>query len=110
MSEMIRISTLEHDGEFDAYCARPGGSPRAAIVVIQEIFGVHEYIADTARRFAREVVEPSAGVGLQHGQGRGIAHGGVEQRQPDGVLEQVGEVAGVEVVAVVQDGCGAEAA
>ncbi len=54
MSETIRISTLEHDGEFDAYCARPGGSPRAAIVVIQEIFGVNAGIRRKCDRLAAD--------------------------------------------------------
>ncbi len=43
---MIRIDTLEGEGAFDAYVAEPegGAGPRAAIVVIQEIFGVNEGI------------------------------------------------------------------
>ncbi len=37
-----------------AYVARPAGRSNLPVVlVIQEIFGVHEYIADTARRFAK---------------------------------------------------------
>jgi carboxymethylenebutenolidase len=40
----IRIDTLEGDRGFDAYIAEPEGAPRAAIVVIQEIFGVNEGI------------------------------------------------------------------
>jgi len=37
-----------------AYVARPTGRTNLPVVlVIQEIFGVHEYIADTARRFAK---------------------------------------------------------
>jgi carboxymethylenebutenolidase len=37
-----------------AYVARPAGKTNLPVVlVIQEIFGVHEYIADTARRFAK---------------------------------------------------------
>ena len=37
-----------------AYVARPSGKTNLPVVlVIQEIFGVHEYIADTARRFAK---------------------------------------------------------
>ena len=37
-----------------AYFAAPAGKTDLPVVlVIQEIFGVHEYIADTARRFAR---------------------------------------------------------
>ena len=37
-----------------AYYAAPAGKTHLPVVlVIQEVFGVHEYIADTARRFAR---------------------------------------------------------
>jgi carboxymethylenebutenolidase len=37
-----------------AYVARPAGKNNPPVVlVIQEVFGVHEYIADTARRFAK---------------------------------------------------------
>lgn len=38
---MIDIATLDGSGSFQAYRADPGGTPRAAIVVIQEIFGVN---------------------------------------------------------------------
>lgn len=38
------IPTLEGDAQFDAYIARPSGTPKAAIIVIQEIFGVNEGI------------------------------------------------------------------
>ena len=41
---MIEIETLEGDGRFNAYMAEPAGTPRAAIVLIQEIFGVNESI------------------------------------------------------------------
>ena len=41
---MIEIETLEHDGRFQAYCAAPAGTPKAAVIVIQEIFGVNEGI------------------------------------------------------------------
>lgn len=38
-----------------AYRAAPAGkSSLPVVLVIQEIFGVHEYIADTCRRFAKE--------------------------------------------------------
>ncbi len=40
----IAIETLEGDGGFSAYLAEPEGSPRGAIIVIQEIFGVNEGI------------------------------------------------------------------
>lgn len=38
---MIEIDTLDAGGRFDAYEARPSGTPRGAIIVIQEIFGVN---------------------------------------------------------------------
>lgn len=41
MSSTIRIETIDGSGSFDAYLAEPDGAPRAAIVVIQEIFGVN---------------------------------------------------------------------
>ena len=41
---MIEISTLEGDATFGAYQADPEGTARAAIIVIQEIFGVNEGI------------------------------------------------------------------
>ena len=37
----ITIDTLDHDGRFDAYVAEPAGTPTAAIIVIQEVFGVN---------------------------------------------------------------------
>ena len=48
----IRIDTLEGDASFEAYMAEPEGSPRAAIVVIQEIFGVNEGIRRKCDRWA----------------------------------------------------------
>jgi carboxymethylenebutenolidase len=41
MSGMITIDTIDDSGSFGAYLAEPQGAPRAAIVVIQEIFGVN---------------------------------------------------------------------
>ena len=38
------IRTLDNEATFDAYVARPGDTPKAAIIVIQEIFGVNEGI------------------------------------------------------------------
>ena len=54
MSETISISTLEGDAAFSAYCARPAGAPRAAIVVIQEIFGVNPGIRRKCDRLAEQ--------------------------------------------------------
>ncbi|MET0137889.1 MAG: dienelactone hydrolase family protein [Sphingobium sp.] len=44
MAQFVPVSTLEGDGSFDAWLAEPTGTPKAAIVVIQEIFGVNEGI------------------------------------------------------------------
>src|SRR5262245_10872454 len=40
----IKIDTLQKDGQFNAYLAEPEAAPKAAIIVIQEIFGVNEGI------------------------------------------------------------------
>ena len=43
------------DGALPAYLARPeGAGPFPMVVVIEEIFGVHEYIKDVCRRLAHE--------------------------------------------------------
>jgi carboxymethylenebutenolidase len=43
------------DGEIPAYRAMPAkGGPFPVVLVVQEIFGVHEHIKDVCRRFARE--------------------------------------------------------
>ncbi len=41
MTNTTKIATLAGDGEFTAYRSTPAGTPKAAIVVIQEIFGVN---------------------------------------------------------------------
>lgn len=52
MSENLAISTLSGKDQFTAYVARPAGEPRAAIVVIQEIFGVNPGIRRKCDRLA----------------------------------------------------------
>jgi len=52
MSETVRIPSLKHDGEIPAYVARPAGSPKAAIIVIPEIFGVNPGIRQKADSWA----------------------------------------------------------
>ena len=54
MSETVSISTLDGGGRFDCYVARPAQAPRAAIVVIQEIFGVNAGIRRKCDRLAHE--------------------------------------------------------
>lgn len=42
------------DRDLPAYAARPkGGKPAPVVLVVQEIFGVHEYIRDVCRRLAK---------------------------------------------------------
>jgi carboxymethylenebutenolidase len=48
----VKITTA--DGDIPAYRAMPaGGKNLATILVVQEIFGVHEHIKDVCRRFAK---------------------------------------------------------
>src|SRR5262245_13570815 len=43
------------DGEMPAYRAKPAkGSGFPTVLVVQEIFGVHEHIKDVCRRLAKE--------------------------------------------------------
>jgi carboxymethylenebutenolidase len=43
-ADMIDVATLDGGERFQAYLAEPDGSPRGAVIVIQEIFGVNEGI------------------------------------------------------------------
>lgn len=54
MSESVSIPTLSGDDNFTTYVARPAGDPKAAIVVIQEIFGVNAGIRRKCDRLAEE--------------------------------------------------------
>ena len=49
------ITLTAADGhKLDAYVATPDGSPRAGMVIIQEIFGVNDDIRETVDNFAKE--------------------------------------------------------
>jgi len=49
----VKIPTA--DGEIPAYRAQPvAAGPHATVLVVQEIFGVHEHIKDVCRRFAKQ--------------------------------------------------------
>ena len=53
MSETIRLKAS--DGfELSAYVARPSGTPKRGLVVIQEIFGVNGHIRRVTDEFARD--------------------------------------------------------
>jgi len=48
------VKVKVHDGEMAAYRAQPAaGGNFPVVLVVSEIFGVHEYIADTCRRLAK---------------------------------------------------------
>src|SRR5512145_189867 len=52
MGEWVQIQGP--DGAFKAYVARPAGTPKAAVVAIQEIFGVNAVMRGKADWLARE--------------------------------------------------------
>jgi carboxymethylenebutenolidase len=52
MSETVQIPSLKDDGTIPAYVARPPGTPRAALIVIPEIFGVNAGIRQKADKWA----------------------------------------------------------
>jgi carboxymethylenebutenolidase len=54
MTSTLTIDTLDGTGSFNAYCAEPAGPPRAAIIVIQEIFGVNAGIRRKCDRLAAD--------------------------------------------------------
>lgn len=54
MTETVTISALDSDKSFSAYLARPATEPKAAIIVIQEIFGVNPGIRQKCDKFAAE--------------------------------------------------------
>lgn len=53
MGEAMRL-TASDGFVCDAYVARPAGSPKGGIVVVQEIFGVNPHIRSVADRYAAE--------------------------------------------------------
>lgn len=54
MSELVTISTLDGANTFNAYVARPADKPKAAIVVIQEIFGINAGIRRKCDKLAED--------------------------------------------------------
>ena len=54
MSEIVRLDTLDGENSFNAYVARPGGEAKAAIVVIQEIFGINAGIRRKCDKLAED--------------------------------------------------------
>lgn len=54
MGDMIDIDALNGEGSFKAYRAVPADTPRAAIVVIQEVFGINPGIRQKCDRLAAQ--------------------------------------------------------
>lgn len=50
---MTKIPTFDHAGSFDAYVAKPQGLAKAAIIVIQEIFGLNAGIRQKCDNWAK---------------------------------------------------------
>jgi carboxymethylenebutenolidase len=53
MTEHVKLTAADGH-ELDAYIAKPAGKPIAALVVIQEIFGVNGHIRDVADGYAKD--------------------------------------------------------
>jgi carboxymethylenebutenolidase len=54
MGDMIDVDALNGEGSFKAYRAVPEGTPRAAIIVIQEVFGINPGIRQKCDRLAAQ--------------------------------------------------------
>jgi carboxymethylenebutenolidase len=63
MAEMIKVKSTAADGfEFGAYHAEAEGKRRGGVVVIQEIFGIDQYVRADVERWAKlgfEAIAPS---------------------------------------------------
>jgi|SRR5690242_8345565 len=54
MTDMIRITPLDSQGDFGCYVAEPAAKPKGAIIVIQEIFGINAGIRRKCDRLAED--------------------------------------------------------
>ncbi len=53
MSERLKLKTSDGH-QLEAYIVKPSGTPRGAIVIVQEIFGINAHIRATADSYAAE--------------------------------------------------------
>ncbi len=51
--EQIRLSASDGH-QLDAYLARPEGTPKAGVIICQEVFGVNDHIREVADGYARD--------------------------------------------------------
>jgi carboxymethylenebutenolidase len=100
MAEMIKIKSTAADGfEFGAYHAAPQGQRKGGIVIIQEIFGIDQYVRADVERWAAlgfEAVAPSMydrthpGLDVGHDEaGMPIAFAAMGQAKPDVALADI---------------------
>lgn len=99
MNTLIKLTAKDHF-EFNAYLAKPQGTPIGAIVLLQEIFGLNPHIKATADKFANEgylVIapetqarsEPNLSLGYtQEDMTKGFAHKTFVESLPDEVSMQ----------------------
>lgn len=97
MAEMIKLKSTAADGfEFAAYHAEPTGKRRGGVVVIQEIFGIDQYVRADVERWAGlgfEAIAPSMydrvkpGLDVGHDEaGMAQAFAAVRQAKPEDAL------------------------
>ncbi len=100
MGEMIKIKSTAEDGfEFGALQAEPQGTRRGGVVIIQEIFGIDQYIRADVERWAKlgfEALAPSMydrthpGLDVGHDdEGMAKAFGAVREAKPEYALADI---------------------
>ena len=97
MAEMIKIKSTAADGfEFGAYHAAPEGRRKGGVIVIQEIFGIDQYVRADVERWAKagfEAVAPAMydrthpGLDVGHDDaGMAAAFGAMREAKPENAL------------------------
>jgi len=100
MGEMIKIKSTAADGfEFGAYHAAAKGKRRGGVIVIQEIFGIDQYVRADVDRWAGlgfEAVAPAMydrnnpGLDVGHNDaGMALAFAAVRQAKPEDALADI---------------------
>jgi carboxymethylenebutenolidase len=100
MAEMIKIKSTAADGfEFGVYHGQAEGRRRGGVIVIQEIFGIDQYVRADVERWAKlgfEAVAPSMydrtnpGLDVGHDDaGMAAAFAAVRQAKPENALADI---------------------
>ena len=100
MGEMIKIKSMAEDGfEFGALHAAAQGKRRGGIVIIQEIFGIDQYVREDVERWAElgfEAVAPAMydrthpGLDVGHDdEGMAKAFGAMREAKPEYALADI---------------------